>query len=361
MTLVSLQTAIGWPGNCQRIGGVPAINSDQTLSASGHYQSWVGAAREAMTISHIGFRVATVANSPTAEVRVETVAADGTPSGTLFNSGTTNNSNGTTGVLTSNSWTLQALTGAPVVPAGSMFALLVKWGGVATSTIQVARLSNLNGSPLGLPYEVTNVGGSAVKIPASGTKLIVAGSGLTTFYSLLNSGAANSVAANAFNNTNSAAKGLRFQVPFKCRAVGIRHYQGAANGDYGVALYDDSNNILSSSDTAYDGNYSAESATAVSVSYFDSPVTLSTGTWYTAALVPSSATNINCYTATMQSSAYLTGWAGGANQGFATLASGTWTTTGAGFADTIPFMDIMIDQVDDGTGSGGAAVGVIGG
>jgi hypothetical protein len=40
---------------------------------------------------------------------------------------------------------------------------------------------------------------------------------------------------------------------------------------------------------------------------------------------------------------------GGANCHYATYASGSWTDTAT---DQVPIMDILIDQLDDGTGGG---------
>ncbi len=358
MTLISFNTLMAWPGHCESMSVAPAVGSDQTLTTAGHYQAWVGAARESMTITHIGFRAGAVTTSGvlTAEVRVETVDASGIPSGTLFNSGTTNNCNATTAAITSNTWVLTALTGSCTIAAGQMFAMLVKFVGSTSITLQ--RLSGPRQLIPNLPYEVTTTSGSAVKTRLTGIKLIVAGSSSTTFYSMLGSAAANSAAANAFNNTSSARRGLRFQVPFKCRCVGIRHYQGTAAGDYNARLDDDTGNELSTSSTAYDGDHSSANAGGVHYSLFDSPVTLSAATWYRAVLEPSSATNINMYTATLPSTDYKTGWQGGSNQHYTTFA------TSLPYDDTattqIALMDILIDQVDDGTGSGVASVGVIG-
>lgn len=350
MTLVSINTERGWPGHCDGWAGVPAISNDITLDAAGESESYIAVAREAMTISHVGFRNGTATGSPTAEVRIETVATDGTPSGTLWAA----NTNATSGTLMANTWNLIALTASALIAAGQAFAVLVKYASGTAITTQ--RMSNYRTSVYNLPLEVPNVGGVETKTRPVGAKLISVGSGATTFYSLINALAANTIAANAFNNTNAAARGLRFKVPFKCRCIGIRHYQGTANGDYNAVMYDDAGNELSTSSTAFDGNLSVENAGGVSTVYFDNPVTLEKDTWYRAALEPSSATNINMYTATLPSADYRSAWPGGVNQHYATRSSGAWTDTDT---DQVPLMDIIIDQVDDGTGTGGSGGGGI--
>lgn len=351
MTMTSLNSGwMAWPGHCEMIDAAPSITTDQTITAANTYQAWIGAAREAMTISHIGFRINSVSGAPTAEVRVETVdTTTGLPTGTLWAA----NTNGTSGTLTATTWFLVALTAPASIAAGQVFAIVVKYA--SGTNFVLLKIGGYRNTRLNLPYEAPN----GVRGRMLGGKCMAVASSTTTFYQLNSMLPAINQTNTAFNNTSSAAQGMRFQVPVKCRVIGIRHYQGTANGDYNAVIYDDSGTELSSSSTAYDGNYSAESAGGVHYSFLDNPVTLSAGTWYRAALEPSSATNINISTVQLPTLDYRSAWPGGTNQLYTTRASGTWTDTAT---DKIPLMDILIDQVDDGTGSGGATpIGIIGG
>ena len=121
---------------------------------------------------------------------------------------------------------------------------------------------------------------------------------------------------------------------------------------------DDSGAELSSSSTAYDGDTSSVS-TIPWLAYFDNNVSLSTGTWYRAVVEPTTTTNCNITTLTTASADYR-----GATPGDAFHNYTTFTTAGGWVESTtlVPLVDIIIDQIDDGTGSGGGGVvGVIGG
>jgi hypothetical protein len=140
----------------------------------------------------------------------------------------------------------------------------------------------------------------------------------------------------------------------KCRVIGLRWFGANAVGDVNAAIYDDTVGTaveLSSSSTAFDGDN-----TAASVSpnrpftvYFDNPVTCNAGTTYRAAIEPSSATNTNLYTLTLHSANYRGASPAGTTAHYTTFVTGGWTDTAT---DQLPTMDIIIDQVDDGTGSG---------
>jgi hypothetical protein len=344
MTLAALNGFVAYPGHCEAIGGVPAVQTDQTLTTAGtHYQALVSAAREAMAISHVGFRSGAVAGSPTVDCRIETVDASGNPSGTLWPS----SGNGVTPTVAANTWILQALGATANIAAGQVFALMVKLN--AGTSLVVQRLGNLRQSVMNLPYEVTNVSGSAVKQRPVGYKMLIAGSNAVTYYNILNAAALTTLTNNTIASGN--ARGLRFQVPFKCRCVGIRHYQGTGVGDYNAVMYDNSGTPveLSSSSTAYPGVDSVANAGGNHYSFFDNPVTLNPGTWYRAVLEATTATAVNTYTATLPSALYRSSWAGGVNQHYTFRTSGTWDDT---HTAEIPLMDILIDQLDDGAGGG---------
>lgn len=77
MTLVTLPSPIYWPGNAGALAGGPSLVTVATLDASGEYAAYVQVAREDMVISHVGFRAGTATNSPTVEVRIETLDSSG--------------------------------------------------------------------------------------------------------------------------------------------------------------------------------------------------------------------------------------------------------------------------------------------
>lgn len=349
MTLVSLPRPIGIPGLAFTTGGTPTITTEVTLDAAGEYIAYVFSAKEAMTISHVGFRAGTAAGSPTIEVRIETVdTSTGLPSGTLWAA----NTNGTTGTVSSNTTVLQSLTASASVAAGQIFCVKIAYASGTSQQIQ--RINNYSTifNP-SVPYKVTNTG-----TPTKGTLgntdggMIAVGSSATAFYLLPGMVPINSYSGGTFNNTNSAKRGLRFTPAFNCRAIGIRWYEAASVGDCNIVIYDDAGTELSSSSTAFDGDI--VSGSSVLHLYFDNPVTLAAGSTYRAVIEPSSATNVNVGTFTLASANYRSAFPGGATGHYTTFASAVWTDTAT---DTLPLLDVIIDQVDNGAGSGGGGGG----
>lgn len=358
MTLVTLPSPIAWPGIASQFNAIPALGTVATLTSAGsHYVTYVFDAREDMTVSHIGFRAGTVAGSPTIEIRIETVdTSTALPTGTLW----ATNTNGTTGTVSSNTSVLQALTASASITKGQVFAvkLLLATGTslIVQNTNQWAAFQSLN-----LPYLVNNTGTPTKGNIGNNTPNIAIGSSSTTFYQVTGALPVSSTTGNTFNNSVAGAKrGLRFTIPMNCRAVGLRFYQAISTGDYNAALYSDAGSELSSSSTAFTGVVNAATNNATTYAFFDNTVTLTAGTTYRIAIEPTTTTNVNVTTMTLPSASYRGASPFGTTGHYATF------TTGGGWVDSatdqIPLMDLIIDQIDDGTGSGGGGVvGVIGG
>lgn len=345
MTLVTLPSPIFWPGLCGAIsGGAPGFGNIATLDASGEYAAFVFVAREAMVISHVSFRVGTPAvGSPTATVTIEDLDASGFPSGTpAFGS-----SSGTSATISANTNVLVALGASATIAKGTFFCVKITYAS-GTSFIP-AEISN-TGTPFltNNPYRVVNTG-APTKGVLNGAVLGL-GSSSTTFYQLPGTIPLSAITNGSFNNTNSAKRGLRFTLPFNCRIIGIRWYNSNNTGDYNAVLYNDAGTELSSSSTAFDGDAGSASANAACQIYFDNAVSGSAGTTYRAAIEPSSATNVNVTTMTLVSSSYRGASPAGTTAHYTTFASGSWTDTAT---DQLPIMDIIIDQIDDGSGTGG--------
>lgn len=358
MTLVSLPSPIAWPGNCGNVSTAPNTFTTATLSASGHYVAYVFSAKEDMTISHIGFRAGTVANSPTVEVRVETVdTTTGLPTGTLW----ATNTNATSATVTSNSNPLTALTASASITKGQVVCIKLVWV-VATSTVIIQHTvgPGISAVQSSLPYAVLNTGTPTRTALGSAVYAIALGSSSTTFYNVTGLVPFSAITNSSFNNTTAAKRGLRFTVPFKCRIVGIRWYNTNATGDYNIAIYDDTTGTaveVGSSSTAFSGNHNVNSSTAVITAFFDNAVTPTVGATYRAAIEPSSATNVNISTFTLPTVNYRGASPSGTTAHYTTFVTGGWTDTAT---DQVPLMDILIDQLDDGASTGGV-VGVIGG
>jgi hypothetical protein len=312
------------------------------MTSAGHYLAYVICAREDMTISHVGFRTGAAAGSPTVEVRIETVDASGMPSGTLW----ATNTNVTSGTISASANPLQALTAAASITKGQVFCVKVAFASGTSLIIQ--NLSSLAALfTNSLPYSVANSGTPTKAIIGAG--ILALGSNSTTFYNVPGFLPVTTYSGNAFNNTNAAKRGLRFTPPMNCRAIGIRWHNSNASGDFNAVLYDDGGTELSSSSTAFDGDHNSGSANATITVYFDNTVTLTAGTAYRIAIEPSSATNVNVGTYTLPSSDYFSGTPARSNAQYTTFASGSWTDS----TTQLPLMDVILDQIDNGSGSGG--------
>lgn len=349
-TLVSLPSPIIFPGIVGAMAGGPGFGTAATLDATGEYITYVQVAREDMVLSHVGFRVGTVANSPTVEVRIETLDASGIPSGTLWGT----NTNGTSATLTTNSNPLVALTAAATITKGEAFAVKIVWGGVATSSV-IVQLTNSLPMPYNssAPYSVINTTGSAVKASLGAMGSLAFGSSATTFYYVPGFFPTTAFSGAVFNNTNSAKRGLKFTIPMKARAIGIRWLGGAAVGDYNAVLLDTSNNVLATG--TFDGDVTAANSGAPLSVYFTTQATLTPGT-YRVAIEPTTTTNVNVSTYTLPSSDYFSATPAGLTAVYSTFVSGTWTDS----TTQLPAMDVILDQLDDGAGSGGTAPRCIG-
>lgn len=353
-TLVSLPSPIMYPGIFGSTTG-PGLSSAATLDAAGEYVAYVFVAREDMTVSHVGFRAATSTGSPTIEVRIETVdGATGLPSGTLW----ATNTNGTTGTLSSNTNPLQALTASASITKGQVFCVKIAYAsGTSQAISQVGNVAaNFNTN---LPYQVTNTGTPTKGFLNLSVAQIALGSSSTTFYQIPGAWPISAAAAGTFNNTNGAKRGLRFTLPMNARIIGVRWFNGSQIGDYTVGIYtgDASGTEVDNSVTAFEGDITGASPNGVMTAYFDNAVSATAGTAYRVAIEPTTSTNVNVNTLTLPSSDYFSAMPTGTTAAYTSLVSGTWTDS----TTQIPLMEIIIDQVDNGAGTGSGGGRIIGG
>jgi hypothetical protein len=351
MTLQSIGAfGIAWPGLAST-GNAVALNNRTTLDASGEYHAVIMMAKENMVVSHVGAYTGAATGSPTVDIRIETVdVTTGFPSGTLWATDT----NIVTGTLTSGTWAVHALTASATINTGQIFALKIAYNS-GTSVI-LSEASNING--LASNYSVINTG-----TPAAGMFSNMPwglGSSSTAFYKMQSILPVNGISSANLNNTGGARRGLKFSLPFACRAIGARMAMPASvAGDFNIGIWDDAGAEVGSSITAYDRSGWPTGSNGSVTLLFDSPVTLAASTNYRLAIEPTSATNTTVYHVTVASADIRSGLPGGTDCLLTTY------TTGGGWVDTadttVPLIDLIIDQLDDGAGSGGARQKVYGG
>ena len=161
------------------------------------------------------------------------------------------------------------------------------------------------------------------------------------------------------NSVAGAKRGLRFTIPMNARIVGIRLSTQNSAGDYNVCIYDDAGSELSNSCTAYTGAVAPAAATGVNWTFLDNTVTVTAGTTYRAAIEPTSATNVRLDAFVLPSASYRGATPIGTTGHYTTFTTaGGWVDSAT---DTVPLMDILLDQVDNGTGAGTSGGRIIGG
>jgi hypothetical protein len=350
MTLVTLPSPILFPGIAGAFTGGPTFATNSTLSSAGHYSSLVVVAKEDMVISHVSFRAGTSTGSPTVIASIEGVDGSGIPDGAATYGGSASAATG----ISSNTNPVIALGGSATVPRGSVFAIKIAF---STGTSQVVQGVGSYSTPsaAALPYNVINTG-SPTKSIANGMGLFGVGSSATTFYNVIGTMPASSFNAGNFNNTNSAKRGLKFTPTFNCRIIGFRFYASTFGGNYNAGVYDSSGAGVDGSVTAFDGDQNALSSSGLTVVYFDTAVTASAGSTYYVAVEPTSATNVNLSFFSFPTD-LISGSPGNSMVVYSVFATSSWTDT----ATNLPIMDILIDQIDNGAGSGGGGQRVFGG
>ncbi len=353
MALQTLASPLLWPGNAIYVNTANPVVTALDAVDSGHYGAYIYSAPRDATISHLWLTCQAVAGSPTVECRVETVTA-GAASGTLFNAAG-GGSTGTSGTLTAGTSTLVALTASAATVKGDKVAIVYKYASGTTFTTQ--SLGSTTNAFNGTPYRATNKTGSVVKGDSHSICFAV-GTSATTFEPLAGIRPVVSLGGGTFNNTSGAARAALFTVPFKCRIVGCRMFMSGSAGDFTVSITtgDASGTEISNSSTAFTGSFTS-AATTCREFYFDNAVTPTVGTAYRLVLTPTSATNCTMQTMVLPSSAYLTAMPGGSNFYYSSLASSTWTDD----ATQVPFMDLMLDQLDDGVQVASSGARIIGG
>jgi hypothetical protein len=353
MALVSAQASITWPQHWTSNAGALGASGNTAMTA-GQYQAYVYQASEDMTIAYVGVRTQAAVASPTGTVAIYSVDTTSGLANADVNTTVTNINGGA--ALAASTFYDTALANSATITRGQYYCVRFAHGGSGTNW-SVARITNLGGGLVsGFPYH--DVNGVKTNLSAVTCLSLSSGNG-TGFYQLptaipvITAGATPTLTTFSTSDGAGTERGLRFQVPFQCRLVGFKHYQGTNTGSFNAILRNDAFTELSSSSTLIEGAISQLTTSHYLVNYFDNPVTLEPGTWYRLGIQPTSTTNVGLGTIPLPSSAYMACVPGGANQHYFTY------TTAGGPVDTatstLPLLDLVLDQVNDAAGGAGGA------
>lgn len=349
MALQTLGSPLLWPGLTRGLdsANAPAAAALSTLNGAGQFIGFVHRATEAMTVSHVEVWVGTVTGSGTLDVRIETVdATTGHPTGTLW--GTNTNIAGST--LTSSTTHTLALTASATIAKGDVFAVKFAYNSGTSVAMQTTTGLRRIGSSGAYPYYVAN--GSSKSAITSCLPWAL-GSSTTAWYHIPGLTAFTTPTSRSVVSSSHDWSGVRFQVPFKCRAAGIALRGTTGEGDFTYKMLDDSHNELATSGTI---DKDQIGGAGIIPGHFTTPVTLSPATFYRAVIVPTAtAKAVQIFVA--PSANHLTGTSSGLALFYDTVrgvGGGAVTNSTAAY----PLMDIIIDQLDDGVSTGGGGFSV---
>lgn len=347
MTMVNVGGWLAWPTEFSVNGGVFAYNS-VLLDASGEKAANVFQVPKAGNIRKIWFRTSTITTGGDLDCRIETVGSDGFPTGTLF-AANTNAAKTVANADDNVSLVSAALTADATVVAGDVIAVVL----VAPVTFNGSiaqyntNLKTLYGSARGAnalsaayafssPYAITVEYDDGTYAPIPG--IVPATNQATTNF---NSGSA------------QPERGMKFTIPFKCRVTGamVNVTQATNTATYDVILYDtDGSTVLASTSVT-----KALRQTTANLAHvlFSTPVTLTKGASYRLVMKATSVNNVGAIECTALAVATMGGFPSGDVAQLTIGTAGSWTET----TTTRPLHSLMIDQVDDGTGTGTTIAG----
>lgn len=256
--------------------------SDTVLDAGNEKFGWAVRLDEDATVSKVGFRVGTVTTGATVDVRLETIGADGLPTGTLF--GTNTNGSQVIADTDDNTFFLTSLTSSASLSSGDQVAIVIVNPSVSPGTFGVSRslIGFISNYSL-MPYGLADLGGGWAQSEIANELLLVAleksGGGYCRLAGAMGASSAGSTVS-LKDDVSPDEAGNRFTVPFRCRCVGIWNYAFLpAGADYQVKLYDGSDNLLASS-AVVDGDVPVNSLTRTLSTGFTSPTVLERNTLY---------------------------------------------------------------------------------
>lgn len=351
-----------WPALLMQGGPIANAlgNNSLTFGSATARLAWVGRVPVTDSLATIYFWTRTVTTGCTVNVRVESVT-NGEPSGSLIAADTS--ASVVIADADDNALKTATLTAAASITPETEFAIVIS---VASGTPNLG----FAGIPGGVAGSDQTHYPLALQDTGAGTWAVATGSSFCWQLQFTTAGimpAANLHASGgtgtiqAFNSgTTPDERALRFQVPFRCRAVGLRAclFNVAAGADLSYSLWDASGDADGEAlgNATLDGDFALSTTQDGYVElYFDTPVILEPNTTYYAGVRADTANSIGLGEfANASVTNALRAFAGVNAQTY--LATRTWTAGAASAwttsTTTLPLINLVIDQLDDGAGAG---------
>jgi hypothetical protein len=261
-----------------------------TLTATTHGAAVVMQIPEAGTIDAMAFGTAAAATPVPMTVRVETVSTAGLPSGSLIDANATGTMGGN---VSANAVTVVAFAAGVAVTRGQLVALVVQ-PSTSPVSVQPASVGPTAGPWAGgaMPFGCTNTSGTWSKSLVSGFPMIgvrydtgayaYAGLPIPLVTSFTSRGINTGTGA-----TTGTRRGIRFRLDEDFTLEGWwAYFSMGTSADGAMVLYDDAGAVLSTL-TTVDASQLGGAGNLGYTFVADAAVSLTAGTWYRLAYVPS--------------------------------------------------------------------------
>lgn len=305
-------------------------------------------------VRKIRWRTGTVTTGATLDVRLETIdAATGFPSGTLF--GTNTNASQVVASTDDNTTFLTQLTADAAVTQGDLLGVAIvnpsaSPGNMVISAVRWDQPMTAGDFPQCALFTASwaTVGNIAPVVALEyddGSYAYVEWCHPVT--------AINSVTF--ANSSTPDVRGLRFKVPFPCKASRFWVYADA-DGDFDVKLLD-SDGVTALATVSVDKDVPG-AATAAGQYFrpFPADITLVKDTFYRLVIEPTSATSLTVYDVDVPTAAVMDALEGGQNWHYTSAKDPANEASWTQVLTKRPFMGVKFSAFDDGVGGGGGLV-----
>lgn len=312
--------------------------ADFTIDAAGEKSAFVFEVPKTGTIDRVGFFTRIVSNSQTIRVGLETLDANGDPSGTQYGGSAVGTQTSPAQLVF---YEVTLATGASATK-GDIVAAVFQFDG----TVGNVAINAANGVDNSFPYidNYTTVWAKTANVPYLSIRYNDGS------YEPINTFPVNSqIAYSAFSSTSTPdERALRFLLPFPARIVGFWG-DFSYGADFDVVLYEGTTAL-----STYSIVNIKKAGTGYGQYKFGSAILLSKDTVYRLAVKPTTTTNVGVLEMTVSIAAMMDMLSGGQAFYYSQRTdAGTWSDT----TTRRPFMGLIIDQIDDGVGGSGGPVG----
>lgn len=262
----------------------PAV-ANSSVSAN-NISAVIMQAPAAGTLGKVGFLVVSCSANATVDVRIETVGADGNPTGTLVAAGANVNHNITTAM--SNAWQEVTIGTPPTLTQGQLIAITIS-NTVSPGTYVLGTV-NAGSVQQHMPFSSLFTASWARSVTPQILAVQIGG----TWRRIQGIAPAKAIASTAYGSTSTPdERGMKIALPFKARAIGVWFHDLATNTSsaFEYKVYDAADTVVASK--VWDADYRTSlNAYGRTIWLFDSPVELTKDAFYRVTKVPSTTNTV---------------------------------------------------------------------